>query len=508
VIVRDSRLERNGEEGLFARSGANVEVYDSVFVGNGACALWAEEESVRVSGASNEMRGNLMDLCGYVPASVRKPLAPQTASLTVRVPEDYATVQEALDAVPPGGTVVLGEGRFEGAVTLWKPVTLRGAGREETILPQTISVLAGVADVLLQDLGVNFSPEEGLLVYGGIALEGVDVSYNDGTGLVLYSPGTAELRNVRLQENDRRAALLFGSSRLRAEDSLFEGGRYPLLDLNEESSVEIARSVLRGSRRQGVYLADASSAVLREVEISGNGLGYALAGITVLEGSRLSLSQSRVVGNGGNGLEVVALFTRAVARATVEDSLLEGNGSSARCANEQYFCNGLVLAGNAELVLEDSALRGNADWGLAVEDEACGYGRSRFTGWAELRGENIFEGNNLSGNLEGMGNPGDHPYGDLPDGQICLPLPSAEDPQASSVPGPDSERPQEALPLFHGAANLLGGALPDDLPLLQHVQVIADAKGRLEALLRHQQAETLRLELEEELLRARHELRH
>jgi hypothetical protein len=33
----------------------------------------------------------------------------------------------------------------------------------------------------------------------------------------------------------------------------------------------------------------------------------------------------------------------------------------------------------------------------------------------------VIAGNNKSGKLNGQGNPGNHPFKDLPDGQVCLP---------------------------------------------------------------------------------------
>lgn len=40
-----------------------------------------------------------------------------------------------------------------------------------------------------------------------------------------------------------------------------------------------------------------------------------------------------------------------------------------------------------------------------------------------FQGNNVIEGNNTSGNQDGMGNPGDHPWNrpEVPDGQVCLP---------------------------------------------------------------------------------------
>ena len=46
----------------------------------------------------------------------------------IRVPDDYLTIQEAIDAAAPGSLILVAEGTYDELVVMWKPVRLQGAG--------------------------------------------------------------------------------------------------------------------------------------------------------------------------------------------------------------------------------------------------------------------------------------------------------------------------------------------------------------------------------------------
>ena len=54
-------------------------------------------------------------------------------AVTLEVPGEFATLRAAVDAAAPEDTIVLAPGTYQG-VPLLKPLTLRGAGAEETIV--------------------------------------------------------------------------------------------------------------------------------------------------------------------------------------------------------------------------------------------------------------------------------------------------------------------------------------------------------------------------------------
>lgn len=51
-----------------------------------------------------------------------------------RIPEDFPTLTEALPKTRAGDTIILGPGSYNFSATLTKPITIKGAGREKTII--------------------------------------------------------------------------------------------------------------------------------------------------------------------------------------------------------------------------------------------------------------------------------------------------------------------------------------------------------------------------------------
>lgn len=61
-------------------------------------------------------------------------LVPLYSQEILMVPEDYLTIQEAVDSARPGDTVLISEGEFYGHTLITKPLTIMGAGKENTLL--------------------------------------------------------------------------------------------------------------------------------------------------------------------------------------------------------------------------------------------------------------------------------------------------------------------------------------------------------------------------------------
>ncbi|MCS7197398.1 MAG: right-handed parallel beta-helix repeat-containing protein [Candidatus Bipolaricaulota bacterium] len=105
VRIISSLVSRGGIWGVYVADMADLDIRDSRIVGHAGCGIWVLSHVARVSGTPNEMRDNGADLCGYAPVAIRKPLVPETQKLQLSVPDDYKTIQEAVDALAPGGTV-------------------------------------------------------------------------------------------------------------------------------------------------------------------------------------------------------------------------------------------------------------------------------------------------------------------------------------------------------------------------------------------------------------------
>lgn len=130
VEIRSNRIMRNPtgiNVSIYDRSSSQLVKIESNFIAhNEKCgiAVWRGQ----VDGSDNEMRDNGLDLCYRAPARLRRPLVPQTDKELVRVPDDYQSIQEAIDAVASGGTVEIAPGRYQSNLLVYKPVHIRGSG--------------------------------------------------------------------------------------------------------------------------------------------------------------------------------------------------------------------------------------------------------------------------------------------------------------------------------------------------------------------------------------------
>jgi len=198
----------NNDRGLVVTDSARVELQESRFLSNSGCGLAVWTPEAQVIGPPQEFQGNGADLCGFAPASLRKPLAPQTEKTKLTVPGDYTNLQEAIDAIAPGGTITLAPGTYEVGLTLWKPVTLRGAGPEQTILKNLAncqlvgSVIAGVAGIQIENLALTTEGHgTALAISGHVRLSTVKIFDNGFDGLGIAGPAIVEVENSTISGN-------------------------------------------------------------------------------------------------------------------------------------------------------------------------------------------------------------------------------------------------------------------------------------------------------------------
>ncbi|MGY4707655.1 right-handed parallel beta-helix repeat-containing protein [Candidatus Bipolaricaulota sp. J31] len=354
ATVEDADISGNKRWGIYVEGkspASKLEVRRSRIVDNYLCGIGVAGNRSEVSGADNEMHGNGADLCGYAPPGLRKPLVPQTGRSELRVPGDYATVQEAIDAVAPGGTIFLAEGTYQEGLTLWKPLTLVGAGRDRTILRAlpdrqlVVSIPAGVK-VRLESLQVTGSKNgKGLEITGQAELVDLSVTGNSWHGLVIWS-------------RERWDAV---------------------------PQVILRNSQVSGNAQIGVYVGTSSWVLLRDTTVSHN----ARDGLLLIYGAQITVEASRILDNGSSGISV-----QHGSSATVKDSVIEGNGRDIKCG-QALLCNGITVLGQARVEVTGCVIRANAGWGISAALQKCGFNRDFF------QGEVILRDNEITGNGRG-----------------------------------------------------------------------------------------------------------
>jgi nitrous oxidase accessory protein NosD len=227
VMLGDSQITQNAGMGALTRDTAQLNLEENRIEDNTACGVFALTQG-QVSGVGNVMDANGADLCGGAPASLRFPLTAQTVRSEIAFPGDYATLQEAVDAIIPGGTITLAPGKYPAGLTLWKPLTLKGADSSRVILEgrngesPAISTVSEGQGVQLE--GVTLSGGLWGALVGGqgeIALDHVAIRGN-GDGLAARDGAQITIRNSQIHDNFFNGLSLKDASRLSLHDSTIE----------------------------------------------------------------------------------------------------------------------------------------------------------------------------------------------------------------------------------------------------------------------------------------------
>lgn len=369
------------------------------------------------------------------------PTVSPSAQVIFRVPQDYPTIQAAIDAAPEGAIILI-DGQYTESVTITKSVTLRGAAWQG-IQMQGLIIGSGSSPVvrISSDKQIHVTLEH-LTILQGESVE---------TCIQINGDVRAVFSNVRILYRGARAGLEVGlektgSPYLTLQSSLIAGYGGPGLQAGSNAMVELIDSQTSGineERNIGIVAFSSSKVYVRNSVISGHGGGilvFSLAhvilqdsvvvgnnvGITVENAFEkdkpavVTLENSQVSGNRHTGIKVIGGFVE------LHDSLIAGNGVAPQCRqlplNRLCSGSGILLWVQARLKLHSTEIRNNAMWGVTAYLSQCGSSEMySFSGEVIFEGNNIIENNNRSGVLNGMGNPGNHPFKNLPDGQVCLP---------------------------------------------------------------------------------------
>jgi len=112
------------------------------------------------------------------------------AAPVISVPEDYATIQEAIDAATPISTIRVQPGVYEESLTMREGIYVRGSGSDNTFLvaPSGHAVLAdGVVDSLIGGFNISAPDTYPVMVQNGSDLDVIDNNFEGTTsGIQFY----------------------------------------------------------------------------------------------------------------------------------------------------------------------------------------------------------------------------------------------------------------------------------------------------------------------------------
>lgn len=219
VTVAGSAINANGADGI-AIVSSQVELRDNLIGGNESCGIRADSAS-RITGGHNQSGG-------------------------ARVPEDFKSIQEAIDAWRPGmgpnssgnlcgplapelltgtGAIAIAPGSYHERLTIRdQTIFLQGAGIEETILDGSSLgevdgiTLRGKAQLTIAGITVRNFRDDGLDAEGSIELNILKSAFiaNKSNGLEIAH----DLVRVRLSNSLIRENFNYGLWALRADNIL------------------------------------------------------------------------------------------------------------------------------------------------------------------------------------------------------------------------------------------------------------------------------------------------
>lgn len=262
---------------------------------------------------------------------LRPPAYPERPPSTLRVPQDYPTIQRAVDAARPGDLILISPGVYREEIVVTTPsLTLRGLDRNRVILDGQFRMTNGVK----------------VLGAGGVVIENMMARHFTANGF--YWTGVRGYRASYLTAYNN------GDYGIYAFDSVF--GQFD-------------HSYASGHPDSGFYIGQCKPchAVITEVLAEGNALGYsgtnAGGNLTIMN----SVWRHNLSGIVPNTLDTERLAPQDNVRI-VGNLIYANHNASAPFKRLQYptFGSGIILAGGINNVVEGNQIWDHPNFGILV----------------------------------------------------------------------------------------------------------------------------------------------
>lgn len=260
---------------------------------------------------------------------------------TLRVPGDFASLQEALDAAPRTATILVGPGDYSGPFEIRRSLTVRAEP------PGTVRLFAGDGEAVVSIYGAHDVTLEGFVIEGGYI--GVLVEESEAVTLVKNRIVGAWLAGIRLS---RAQARIVENEVLDTRSPYGKG--IELANTHSRPASVIADNIVMGHAREGILLHNAEADIFSNAVI-GNGL----RGIAVTEMSMGTVRDNTLVQNADAAIYVVDMSVVEVHDNYIAETR-PGPFGLAHAIRIQYYAE-VALRGN-RLDGEVAVLQNSAVW--------------------------------------------------------------------------------------------------------------------------------------------------
>jgi len=302
---------------------------------------------------------------------------------TIYVPDNYSTIQEAINAASPGDTIIVGEGTYyENLVVNVSGIVLRSEmGAEKTIIDgnSTGTVVEISADnVTIEGFTIR-GGNTGLYIHSSNnTLHENNIVNNNYDGIYLYYSSNNTIYGNNITNNGDDGIFLRGSS-----SNVISGNNitnnYAGIHLYSSSNNTISGSKIANNKR-GIYLYYSSSNV-----ISGNNITNNVdAGIDFSDSSNNTIVGNNITNNDGNGIYLYyssnnTIYGNNIANnyghgvylggsggCNVSFNIFVNDGLSVDDSFDNFVVEGNLVNGKPLVYLEDAANVEVADAGQII----------------------------------------------------------------------------------------------------------------------------------------------
>jgi len=354
--------------------------------------------------------------------------AQSTSCATMLSPDQ--SIQAAIDDARRGDVICLEAGTWTENVEITRSLTLRGVGDERsTIRGREEANVKGIVEISGSKRELRVIRLQHLELLGSKELGSLRGIHAFGSSLTQSARLIVE--DVHIKRTNAGLWVVGPDVSARVERTIIENIGVGIV-ARRQARLEVADTDIRKTGVGGIWLNNGVQADVRRTTVRDSGLGASRQGVGIKVGDRshLRLVDSAVLSNGVAQPDANA---RALRNAGVAVGVPSGpelspvTSASAEIVNSRIDGNrhGVVVGKTADLHMESSQARQNMGWGLVAFAQPCLNNpltrADGLDGRLEFTGRNAIGANNASGNLDGQGNPGQHPFHHLPDGQVCLP---------------------------------------------------------------------------------------
>jgi hypothetical protein len=274
----------------------------------------------------------------------------ESEARTILVPEEAATISEAVAQARTGDVVLVSAGVYHESVTVDVPgITIRGIDRNTVILDGQDDLLNGVVvvanDVAVENLTVHS------FLQNGVLFNGVDAADSNGESdqSSEYGAGDAVLRGYRVSFVTAYNNGLYGIYAFASTEGLIE------------------HTYVSGHPDSGIYVGQCRpcNVVIREVTAESNAIGYygtnASGGVYVIQ----SVFRDNRLGVAPNS-QKAELLAPQQETFVVGNQILDNDNVMAPEVPEGFIGVGIAVGGGTENLIIRNRVTGNSIAGIAL----------------------------------------------------------------------------------------------------------------------------------------------